>query len=426
MSTTNYIPYDSKFRQEARLAVNHWRNGVPIWDGYLKELPPETVENIRQHGNITTVAPKTAPAPYQFTSYSYGQEQREAEERQAKALAAALAPTLAALAPSHSQPRRRTAAVLGGCSLAELEAQDIPMREAVLTCAAGTLFFQQSINQILAHRGTGKTLLGLSFAGAMANGTDVLGFHAARPMRVMYLDGELPLSQLKERAALLASGPHSKENLFLINPEQSKPVESIRLLDDSTWGQLLRKIEQHQSQVIVLDSYSTLFWLDANKEEAQIATQMRLNELRTRGLCVIALQHTGKDKKTQRGHSRNEDGLDTQILLERPESAPAGHVAFDISFPKVRHAANFEPSGTWTLQDGLWAMQASVEDIAIREYLSQGKGINWIAKELAVDNRRVMRIRHEMLAEGLLALNVKTGHNGATKSHNGPATAVSY
>jgi hypothetical protein len=414
-----------KRMDEASEAYARWLRGTPIWQGYFDDLSPYQFSKIQEHGNTTNVKPEGAePVRHQFIE-TYDREEREAAERQAKALAAALAPTLTALAPSHSQPRKRSTAVLGGCSLAELEAQDIPAREAVLTCTAGTLFFQQSINQILAHRGTGKTLLGLSFAGAMANGTDVLGFHAARPMRVMYLDGELPLSQLRERAALLASGPHSKENLFLINPEQSKPVESIRLLDDSTWGQLLRKIEQHQSQVIVLDSYSTLFWLDANKEEAQIATQMRLNELRTHGLCVIALQHTGKDKKTQRGHSRNEDGLDTQILLERPESAPAGRVAFDISFPKVRHEANFEPSGTWTLQAGLWSMQASVEDIAIREYLSQGKGINWIARDLHVGDRRVMRIRQEMRAEGVAVLNEKTTDNIVRKKDNGKNNVVS-
>lgn len=145
--------------------------------------------------------------------------------------------------------------------------------------------------------------------------------------------------------------------------------------------------------------------MDANKEEAQIRTQERLNELRTMGLCVIALQHTGKDKVTQRGHSRNEDGLDTQILLERPESAVAGQVSFDISYPKMRHSASFEASGTWTLDGRVWVKGQSAEEVGIREYLKEGKNIKWIARELNVGDHKVSRIRRQMLEQGLLELN---------------------
>jgi len=300
--------------------------------------------------------------------------------------------------------RVRPAAILGGQSMLALEASNIPPREVLLSTPDGPLFFKQSVNQILAHRGTGKTLLGLSIAGALANGAEVLNYRSARPSKVTYVDGELPLSQLKERAGLLCSGDH-KENLWLINPEMSKPAESIRLLDDYTWGQFCAMLDRHGSEVVVLDSYSTLFWLDANKEESQIGAQMRLNELRSRGLCVVALQHTGKDKKTQRGHSRNEDNLDTQILLDRPESAVAGGVMFDVSYPKVRHAGSFEPSGTWTLNGSMWEKVASTEEVGVREYLLEGKGINWIAKELGVGSRKVKDARQKMLAEGLLKLN---------------------
>jgi RecA-family ATPase len=66
------------------------------------------------------------------------------------------------------------------------------------------LFFKQSINQLLAHRGVGKTMLGLSIAGAMATGGTVMGFKASRPLRVPYVDGELPLSTVeRERRSVV-------------------------------------------------------------------------------------------------------------------------------------------------------------------------------------------------------------------------------
>ena len=206
-----------------------------------------------------------------------------------------------------TRPKERPSGILGGMTADILAQEPIPQREILLEIIEqGPLFFKQSINQLLAHRGVGKTMLGLSIAGALATGGEVMGFKAARPLMVTYVDGELPLSQLKERAGILC--PNAGKQILFINPEQSHPPSAIRLLENSTWERFLQlAITWKKSEVIILDSYSTLFWMDANKEEAQIRTQERLNELRTLGLCVIALQHTGKDKVTQRGHSRNEE-----------------------------------------------------------------------------------------------------------------------
>ena len=83
----------------------------------------------------------------------------------------------------------------------------------------------------------------------------------------------------------------------------------------------------------------------------------------------------------------------------------AGQVAFDISYPKMRHQANFEPSGTWTLDGAKWILGVSGEEVSIREYLREGKPIRWIVAELGVGSHKVVAARKKMLAEGLLALN---------------------
>ena len=56
--------------------------------------------------------------------------------------------------------------------------------------------------------------------------------------------------------------------------------------------------------------------MEANEEKEQLILQDRLQELRSRKLCVVTLHHLGKTG-LQRGHSRNDDILDLQIQLNR-------------------------------------------------------------------------------------------------------------
>ena len=120
--------------------------------------------------------------------------------------------------------------------------------------------------------------------------------------------------------------------------------------------------------------------------------------------------HTGKDGKTQRGHSRNEDPLDTQILLERPEDAPAGVVQFEMRFTKCRHSGGKleELEGRiWTLTGSNWTAAVSGQDVGIMEYLQEGKSVRWIKDELGIGHGRIKKIRAKMVADGLLQLNAK-------------------
>ena len=69
-----------------------------------------------------------------------------------------------------TRPKERPSGILGGMTADLLAQEPTPQREALLSSPEGTLFFKQSINQLLAHRGVGKTMLGLSIAGALLPG----------------------------------------------------------------------------------------------------------------------------------------------------------------------------------------------------------------------------------------------------------------
>src|SRR6266852_6498281 len=106
-----------------------------------------------------------------------GLEEARASERRIWEHAEAIQIAAAAV-----RPKERPSGILGGMTADLLAEERIPDREVLLGGAEGTLFFNQSINQLLAHRGVGKTMLGLSIAGALATGGEVLGMKASRPL----------------------------------------------------------------------------------------------------------------------------------------------------------------------------------------------------------------------------------------------------
>ena len=59
---------------------------------------------------------------------------------------------------------------------------------------------------IYAERGIGKTRVGLNVAHSVSGGGSYLGWQAPRPRRVVYIDGEMPGSVLKDRYASIVAG----------------------------------------------------------------------------------------------------------------------------------------------------------------------------------------------------------------------------
>jgi putative DNA primase/helicase len=152
---------------------------------------------------------------------------------------------------------------------------EIPPREPLLVTSGETVLYSSSINQILAWRGVGKTNFALALAGALASGGRLLDFNATRPTRTLYLDGELPDSQLQERARLLTA---PTDNLVLISADQTGP---LNLRKEEHWEMLKTAIAAHGSEVVVLDSLSTLFRQEMNEERELLVLQERLQELRS-------------------------------------------------------------------------------------------------------------------------------------------------
>jgi RecA-family ATPase len=88
---------------------------------------------------------------------------------------------------------------LRALSVQELLEMDIPPREMLLD----PILQKQGLLMLYSKRGVGKTHVVLGIAYALASGGSFLRWKAVRPVKVLIIDGEMPLSALQERLAAI-------------------------------------------------------------------------------------------------------------------------------------------------------------------------------------------------------------------------------
>ena len=90
--------------------------------------------------------------------------------------------------------------------LQDFLALQIPPREMLLA----PILPERSLAMLYAPRGIGKSWLGLSIGLAVASGGPVLHWNAPRPRRVLFVDGEMVLSDLQIRLNSILAGLGTK------------------------------------------------------------------------------------------------------------------------------------------------------------------------------------------------------------------------
>jgi hypothetical protein len=125
-------------------------------------------------------------------------------------------------------------------------------------------------------------------------------------MRVLYVEGEQPGADV-QRLVKLQADTAPPENLHVMTLEDQPTFRFPKIVAPEGQAALERYIEEHEIEVLFLDSLSTLANIAMNEEENQLALGDWFVRLRT-GLrvTVIYLQHDGKGMQ-QRGHSKHED-----------------------------------------------------------------------------------------------------------------------
>jgi len=167
---------------------------------------------------------------------------------------------------------------------------------------------------LYATPGTGKSLIALELAAALATGNPVLGNPAREPITVVYIDVENRQTSLVERLQAYGYKPGDLGRLVLFS------FPSIAALDSLTGGQqILALAVTHQAAIVIIDTTSRVVAGKENDADTYHALYRHtVIPLRARGIAMLRLDHPGKDvTRGARGSSAKKGDVDTEWLLAK-------------------------------------------------------------------------------------------------------------
>ena len=277
----------------------------------------------------------------------------------------------------------------------ELDTFAVVPRRAIL----GDWLFEADLGFICGKRGGGKTWLGLSMAIAMAEGCACGPWGAHEPVKVLYIDGEMPLDEMRKRIQSLRSAVTEKLLILSHQVVFDKAERNLCLSEPAQQDEITAFCVGQGIKVLILDNQSTLITRvrENSADDWRDMIEGWLLGLRRRGIAVIIINHAGRNGE-MRGTSKREDAAFWQIVLDPSEREGEG-ARFLSRFTKNRNASadpaplnwHFRPEGarvvvTFTEADPLQILRGWVEDgltsctdIAEEMGLSKGR-ISQLAK----------------------------------------------
>ena len=118
-------------------------------------------------------------------------------------------PELEALAQAQAPPTPPPTLAEAIVSYAELQALQMPKREVYLDWLS-----ERSLVMVYGPRGVGKTMALLGLAVSLTTGHPFLKWPILRHTGVLYVEGEMPVDELRDRARLMAGGPSQSASPF--------------------------------------------------------------------------------------------------------------------------------------------------------------------------------------------------------------------
>ena len=160
--------------------------------------------------------------------------------------------------------------------------------------------------------GTGKSLIALECAAALATGRPVLGNPPRDPVTVVYIDVENRQPSLVERLQAFGYKPADLSRLILYS------FPSIAMLDSFAGGmQVLALAVTAGAAIVIIDTTSRVVAGKENDADTYLAFYRHtVVPLRARGIAMLRLDHPGKDvSRGTRGSSAKKGDVDAEWLL---------------------------------------------------------------------------------------------------------------
>lgn len=196
-----------------------------------------------------------------------------------------------------------------------------------------------SLGMIYAKPGVGKSYFCLWLAAALAGGRDFLKWSGGQVCRVLYIDGEMGIRELKDRFAELNRRDPSelaKLGVTFVCPESFPSLTPAFINQPS--GQAFYTDAMRRFDVLILDNYCSLTHPDKNESDQQTWANVQpwLTGLRAQNKCVVLVHHAGKSGD-QLGTSTKEFALDWCLNFYKPADYEDDQGArFNIRFTKGR------------------------------------------------------------------------------------------
>jgi KaiC/GvpD/RAD55 family RecA-like ATPase len=214
-------------------------------------------------------------------------------------------------------------------SAADFISREYPAAEYLLF----PLVSKETITQIWASPGVGKTLFSMELACALANGEGFLKYkwhENSKPVPVCYVEAEMSARQLQERLLNITQRYQNEGKKFnfdllkfaILREQLNHSFDPLNTdLGRKRLELQLEQISQQHGQkpVVFLDNVSCLTNFQEKDGEAWISFMNFLIQLRSKGYTVFFLHHATKEGSTSSGSNMKERSVDLEIKLSEPD-----------------------------------------------------------------------------------------------------------
>jgi hypothetical protein len=296
------------------------------------------------------------------------------------------------------------------CSGSQLFGVELPERAKIID----EWFREGDYGLIFGHRGLGKSWMGIGLAAAISTGGSFGPWKSHVAWPVLYVDGEMVLSVIRDRIiALHGSCPDkltllSHERLF----HQEQATLNLARFEDQ--DAVLSWCLENGIRVLVLDNLSCLMsGVKENDADSWEGIKLWLLKLRRHQIAVVLIHHSGRSGKDLRGTSKREDDALWIMRLEEPtdEKGEARGARFVSRFTKNRNSPADPLSFDWTIETGIdetvkiKTVQTSSDDVIVQWVRDGLTTASDIAAEMGVTKGTVSKRAARLMEAGPLEKN---------------------
>ena len=176
-----------------------------------------------------------------------------------------------------------------------------------------------SITLVYARAKAGKSWFTYELANSLASQSCFLDYSVMQNQKVLYLDGEMQLPHTKERLEKLVS---NHDGLMVLNGDDIRAAcsSSLNLTHEQDQNRVGQVIKEHGAKVLFIDTMSAL--APRKDENDNMSSELQslfhwLFRLRSGGITVVMVHHTGHAEGHPRGASMLQAWVDNLISLKQ-------------------------------------------------------------------------------------------------------------